>query len=723
MIVCLPTIAFGQNDAWREITTTRDVVEAYPQRMRSLIESLDLDRPGLEAVREAWQDENLVAACDALLTYYRDADTMAWLRDAPEPGKSEAGEKGFPVADDILSDVFRGFGEKGPVPRKDNGHLDWTHRGPQGDRQFSLRVNRHPHLTTLMRAYLATAEEQYLDRLDLNLRDWLIASGGQPSKNRLGTSHLEPGLRVPRWAELFFALQQEPGFHDATRLLLLEAIPQHGDYLIKNTGHMNWVSMTQLGALYCGVAWPEFQRADRWRKQSVSKLAGNAGSSVYPDGAQKELTAGYHMVALSRFDKAAELLQRAGYDVPERFRKIMVDMWGYTANAMRPDGTRPLNNDTEGGSDRSAVIGAAERYEQSDWLYIATHGERGQRPEGPPSHFFPWAGQLVSRSGYGEDAHWSFFDVGPTGHRGHRHLDHGHLSVTAFGRDILVDSGRFAYQGRLAGKFRRPYAMHTRGHNTILIDGQGQTGGRDIARKPRELFAVRDGFDFAIGVYDGPYEGKPAGKVRHTRATLYLRDVGWVVVDDVQGPGELRIEPLWHFHPACTVETRGREVVSTDAGRGNVRITPVVAAGADAGREGGWSLKIVEGRDKPQPQGWYSFKYGMADPAPCAVYGKTIDGRATFAWVLTPDRDTPVSPDITPLDAPDGVARMTITWPNQPVRTVTVVLDERALPVKLPDGRRLQARLLIEEADAPPRVALGTLVDSTGHTVAADPAP
>lgn len=66
---------------------------------------------------------------------------------------------------------------------------------------------------------------------------------------------------------------------------------------------------------------------------------------------------------------------------------------------------------------------------------------------------------------------------------------------------------------------------------------------------------------------------------------------------------------------------------------------------------------------------------------------------------------------------------MTITWPNQPVRTVTVVLDERALPVKLPDGRRLQARLLIEEADAPPRVALGTLVDSTGHTVAADPAP
>ena len=41
--------------------------------------------------------------------------------------------------------------------------------------------------------------------------------------------------------------------------------------------------------------------------------------------------------------------------------------------------------------------------------------------------------------------------------------------------------------------------------------------------------------------------------VRHTRAVLYLRGVGWVVVDRIATDRPCRITPLWHLHPDGTV--------------------------------------------------------------------------------------------------------------------------------------------------------------------------
>src|SRR5690606_15235854 len=103
-------------------------------------------------------------------------------------------------------------------------------------------------------------------------------------------------------------------------------------------------------------------------------------------------------------------------------------------------------------------------------------------PPGAPSVVYPWAGQLVMRSGYDVDAHWAFFDIGPWG-TGHQHNDKLHLSVSAFGRDLLVDGGRFAYRGSLADKFRR-YAVGSASHNVVLIDGNGQDAGPRVAEAP-----------------------------------------------------------------------------------------------------------------------------------------------------------------------------------------------------------------------------------------------
>ena len=119
--------------------------------------------------------------------------------------------------------------------------------------------------------------------------------------------------------------------------------------------------------------------------------------------------------------------------------------------------------------------------------------------------------------------------------------------------------------------------MHARGHNTILIDGGGQDGGREVTDHPHPLASIQDELDFAIGTYAEGFENDGGQPLRHTRATLYLRGIGWVVVDRVEGHGEHRIEPLWHFHPDRDVAVEGDQVVTTDPGEGHRRSSPPTA--------------------------------------------------------------------------------------------------------------------------------------------------
>jgi hypothetical protein len=684
------TQASAKQTAWQEVRTVEDFVRTYPERARSLLNSLDLSRDEMSDVREVWDEvdpedaasalfdekqpdrdsaglpgianggNDPVAACRALLGHYRESDQISWLRDL----SAEKNEKVIRRADEILQDVYHGFGEKGKMPRTSGGHIDWTHTGPKGDNQFANRVNRHSHLRTLMRAYAATDEKKYLRRLDRDLRDWLTASGGEPSADGFGTSHLEPGLRMPTWASVFYGLQDETEFRPATRLLLLSAIPAHAEYLLKHPGGGNWVSMTQYGALTSGVCWPEFEGAGRWREGAVSRLQRNARNTVYPDGAQKELTAHYHMVTLSRYSRVYKLLDRAGHAVPESFAETIEGMWDYIAYALRPDGTRPLNNDSDLGSERRDVIKAARRHERPGWLHIATNGDEGEEPDGPPSHCFPWAGQMVSRSGWDAEAHWSFFDVGPSGYGGHRHLDFGHLSITAYGRDLLVDSGRFAYQGWVAHRFRRPYAMHTRGHNTILINGQPQGTEPDVVAEPMEggqHWQSSDDYDFARGTWSSFQNVE--GKLRHHRSLLYLRGGGWIVVDHIETDRPRRLEPLWHFHPDCTVAVT-ETGVRTENEKGNLSVTPV--------GEVDWRVEVVEGQDEPHPQGWYSEDYGDFEAASCARFAADIEQESTFAWVIWPSRGEAKIPEAKLTGVGEDMVTMKLSPPGKDGLTVRV---------------------------------------------------
>ena len=178
-------------------------------------------------------------------------------------------------------------------------------------------------------------------------------------------------------------------------------------------------------------------------------------------------------VALNNFKQFYSTANKGGRAPTPKMSEIIQRMYTYLAYSIDPSGISPLNGDSDCTNNSHYIAAAATAFARTDWLFIVTNGDNGTRPVGPPSRMFEWAGQLVSRSGWERDAHWSWFDVGPFGSSGHGHRDKLHLSVRIGSVPLLVDAGRFSYDGDLA-PFRTNYGVRSRAHNVLMLDGQDQ---------------------------------------------------------------------------------------------------------------------------------------------------------------------------------------------------------------------------------------------------------
>ena len=626
---CLfPLVLIAQGDVSDEtpVSSAATIIEKYPERVTSLLAALNLDYPGLDTAKQAYENGDFPQAVEAVIAYYRTKKVSQSLEPDLPPARKDILE----LAEDATRDIFTIQSRTYRQPRLSDGRIDWENLGPNKDKEWAWMMNRHQHFDYLLAAYLHTRNEKYLHTINDHLIDW-IPTHPAPQKVTFSTSWraLEAARRImDTWLAVFVYARAEPAISDEALFLLLTSIPEHANALRNHDSFWggNHKITEKTAVVVCALAWPEFREALGWLERAVQKIGDELYKQTYPDGSYKELANHYQKVVGENYLWLVRILRgnNAVASSP-KLEKRVEEMWNYFAYVTRPSGFGPLNNDSSL-EDNFTILEEANRFfNRPDWTYILSYGEKGTEPQEPPSRYFPWAGQAILRSGWDRSAHWAFFDVGPNG-SAHQHDDKLHLSISIGQNDLLVDSGRYIYKpGPVRDYFRSGV-----GHNVVRVDGQDSIRPPNTVNSPVEnQVSITSDYDLVqgkVGFNANPMTGQ---SVEQIRTVVYFREIGWLVIDELLGYGGHQYDTNWNFHPDCAVTRQQDDLSILLPDDSTARLTLL---GKNPGK---WDL--VRGQKEPEVRGWYSWAYNERKPTTSARYTYFAAKPHYNAWWITPE--------------------------------------------------------------------------------------
>ena len=603
-----------------------------------LFEMLDLDRPGLEKVKAA---TDLEAKKHEFAEYLRHREKPVWKwdwRNEPkrEPDPSKVDTK---AADRVMAHELWSCSHY----QKYEGEIDWT-LDPINYREWPWQLNRHGDWVTLGNAYRRTGDEKYAREFVFQLMDWL-AKCPVPTTVNGNSSHtwrtIEAGIRAGQsWMDVYHKFLVSPSFSDEAIVAMVKSFAEHARHLMRYPSTGNWLTMEMNGLMHVGVMFPEFKESSEWRKFAIAKVYEELDRQVYPDGAQIELSTGYHQVSLGNLVSAWQIAHLNNVPMPEDYVAKIRRMYDYNLNASMPGGYLPGLNDAGRTDIKGALKQAFEFYpERTDYEWVATGGQSGVKPT-VGSIALPFAGQLVMRSGWDADDLYLLMDAGPFGY-GHQHEDALSFVIYSRGKNHLVDAGNYPYD---SSEWRR-YVLSTRGHNTIRVDGEDQhrAGKRDragyvISQPLPNKWLAGDGFDYASGVYGDGYGPTNEIRVTHARHVFFVKPEYWIVTDFLT-PTDGKphhYDSMFHLD-ADGVKVSGNSVVTQNK-ESNLAIIPLA--------DDRLSVQVISGQDKPIVQGWMPAGGYNVRPIPTPTYSREQSGPASFAYVFYPiaqGKECPIS--------------------------------------------------------------------------------
>ncbi len=588
-----------------------------------LFGELNLDLPGLETVKSAVQSSNFETAKKELLAYYRHRREH-WHPFDPDVPTDPHFDR---TAADRLCDHYI---QDQQLPQ----NFDWR-INPIGYLEWMHALNRHSWFNTLITAYDKTRDEKYAEKLNYFLRTWLDQNpepvdhngGGDPAWETLSTS-----IR-PRhsWLRIWYALKDSPSLQTDTRIDMLKSFWAHAEHLTRYEGYRNnWFIVESEAIAVSGVMFPEFKRAQTWKTRGYERLSEAIAEQVWPDGAQYEISAGYHAMSGRGFELPYELAIKNNMPVDTLLQQRLEKMYEYTAYTSRPDFSHPSLNDSGGvsGGRTDWAAKGGDLFNRDDLRWVGSAGKRGTRPE-KSSYAFQDAGIYTFRSNWSPDAKYLIFDAGAYS-AAHQHEDKLSFELCYGSEPLLVDPGIASY---MADPWT-DYYKHSRAHNTVLIDEGGQTS-RQTQTWPQWVRSVRSenpvqlghGIDYAISQYDAGYEGvAPEDALVHHRAIIFVRPDYYLLFDRVEGHNKHTVEALFHFMPV-RVKIDGQRVRTDREGKKNLELAPLNFGST-------LTPRLITGQNHPV-QGWIANRENM--PAPCAIYRKkNADLPLEFGHVMAP---------------------------------------------------------------------------------------
>jgi hypothetical protein len=454
------------------------------------------------------------------------------------------------------------------------------------DPRTTWELNRGHGWVVLARAYAATHDARFRDRLVDELRSWRRSNPIGVGINWV--SAMEAAIRIHAFAWIAALLRSD---RDAAAWrLLADLLFEHAGFVSRNLSRFSSANNHLIVELTGIAVAGRVLGVPRWRDRALEALDREAVRQTFRDGVNVEMATHYHMFVLEALLLIAWLERAHGGRTPV-LDGVIARMADYLDAITLRSGIVLHQGDNDDGkllplfADRhaeqllcaaAALTTALPRGPDSpapgDGAWLLCDGALPPRVEQPArSRRFADARQVVLR---GARLH-AVLDAGPFGFgtlAAHAHCDTLAVAVAFDDRPLLVDRGTYRYNGDRAA---RHHYRATAAHNTVQLGAreQGHAVGPFLwSRKPAamiercELGSGAEMPDVVCASHDG------FAPARHRRTLVRVGD-SLVVVDEIAGA---RIgEPVvarWHLAPGLVV---------ADVGNGFVTIRDPAGGGPD----------------------------------------------------------------------------------------------------------------------------------------------
>lgn len=285
-----------------------------------------------------------------------------------------------------------------------------------------------------------------------------------------------------------------------------------------------------------------FDDSAEWVETGEQLLVDSAETQFLADGGHFERSPMYHVMVLTRYLTAVDLLD--GYDrpVPPGLRATTRQATAFLGDLTPPDGRIPLLND----SVFDEMLAIPEVLDYADLLGI----EGTDRDSELGASGYYWLGEGADRMLVDGGA------VGPPHLPGHSHVDLLSVMLWLDGQRVLTDTGVYQY----VADERRAYARSVQAHNSVRVGDSGpiEVGGQYLMGSrvdPEVVSYHNDDTGEFVGRYRTTRLFSPG--YQHTRRITTDRRT-WTVSDSISGESTRSITSRLHFHPDTTVEPQGK---------------------------------------------------------------------------------------------------------------------------------------------------------------------
>ncbi len=537
--------------------------------------------------------------------------------------------------------------------------LDYRDPDVVGDIKYLWEPKRHLHLVTLAQACALTGERKYFDAITEHLDSWFLACPYGVGPN--WSSALEAGIRLANWSIAWSLIQ---GFlsreeNIAFRARWLASVYQHAEFILgwmsRHSSANNHLIGEAAGLYLAALTWPCWARARVWRERSKAVLEREALAQNAPDGVNREQAVAYQQFVLEML-LAALLAGRANDDAfSSAYEERVEKMMDFLACIMDAGGNLPMIGDADDGlllglepggyaACRPLLAAGAILFQRGDfkqkagaldertrWLLGRDAQRRfdaldAEKTALPLRQTFPEGGYYILGCSFDTPGEIRVVaDAGALGYRSiaaHGHADALSFTLSAGGRELLVDPGTYAYHTHPVW---RNYFRGTGAHNTVRIDGLDQSvpGGNFMwlakARAGCSLWLSSADKDSFEGWHDGYM--RLDDPVKHRRLIELDKRARRLIVEDTLEMGEEHeVELFFHCSELCSVDrVDGAFLVSQKKASATLRLPQHENA----------STHLYQGSVAPT-LGWVSRAFDRRTPAPTIVWRARLAGTAVL---------------------------------------------------------------------------------------------